>query len=96
MSGSRTPRTRLWCCGAAVAALSACQLGGEALARQTASDAHVSQMDEVVVTARRYALILRPSLGCTRLVRMITYEWLVGSIHNEVPVKPVCPYDPIG
>src|SRR5216683_5107871 len=34
--------------------------------------------------------------GCTALVNKIMYVRVVGSIHSEVPVHPVCPYDPTG
>ena len=34
--------------------------------------------------------------GCTRFERNTTNSRVTGSIQSEVPVKPVCPNDPIG
>src|SRR5215472_3378998 len=34
--------------------------------------------------------------GCTAFVSKITYALVVGSIHIDVPVNPVCPNDPTG
>src|SRR6267154_5418758 len=34
--------------------------------------------------------------GCTALVSKIMYVFVVGSIHNDVPVNPVCPNEPTG
>src|ERR671912_1787472 len=30
-------------------------------------------------------------VGCTRFVKTVTYKFCAGSIHSDVPVKPVCP-----
>src|ERR1700686_5754094 len=34
--------------------------------------------------------------GCTEFVSKMMYVCVVGSIHTDVPVNPVCPYDPTG
>src|SRR5579885_1787648 len=37
-----------------------------------------------------------PRCGCTALVTKISNEFVRGSIHMDVPVKPVWAYEPIG
>src|SRR5271157_5799940 len=48
-----------------------------------------------VATSVRKAITF-PYFTCTALVSRITYVFVVGSIHNEVPVNPVCPNEPTG
>src|SRR6266498_1111510 len=49
----------------------------------------------VATFARSEMAELRPR-GCTALVKRIMYVRVVGSIHREVPVNPVCPKEPTG
>src|SRR5262249_37219951 len=52
--------------------------------------------------ATTFATLLRsattecPTRGCTAFVSRITYVSVYGSIHIDVPVKPVCPNEPSG
>src|SRR5271167_1436395 len=48
-----------------------------------------------VATSVRKAITF-PYFTCTALVSRMTYAFVVGSIHSEVPVKPVCPKEPTG
>ena len=49
-----------------------------------------------VATFERKAIALLCPRGCTALVSRMTYVFVTGSIHNDVPVNPVCPKDPTG
>src|SRR5690242_12721064 len=49
----------------------------------------------VPIFARKLEIAGR-TYGCTLFVNKITNVWLAGSIHTEVPVNPVCPYEPSG
>lgn len=57
--GTKISRTTMWRCGAAIAAMSVCQVSSEVLARPAAQNSGASQMDEIVVTARRREELLR-------------------------------------
>src|ERR1700730_14598621 len=49
-----------------------------------------------VATFERSPIAFPFPRGCTELVNRMMYVWVVGSIHREVPVKPVWPNDPTG
>src|SRR5947209_17597365 len=49
-----------------------------------------------VATFERKAIAFPFPRGCTAFVSRMMYECVVGSIHNDVPVNPVCPNDPTG
>src|ERR1051325_8354808 len=50
----------------------------------------------VAVRVRMETIAPVPPVGWTALERIMTKELVVGSIHNDVPVNPVWPKEPMG